>query len=763
MKTSTADIITALKTKEVYLQFPQIGRGRYPIRKIEPSKCKVGCPIDTDVKAYLGLISVGKFEKALEVVKRDNPFPGICGRVCVHPCETECRRNEVDQALAICALKRFLADYELNKGRIKNEPIKSSRREKIAVIGSGPAGLTAAHDLVRLGYRVTVFEELPVAGGMLYTGIPEYRLPREIIKTEIDAIRELGVKIELNTRIRDLNKLQRQGYGAIFIAVGAHKGLKLRIPGEDEFEGFLDCITFLRAVNLTGKAKIGKKVVVIGGGNAAIDSARTALRLGSNVHIVYRRSRREMPANAWEVEEAEREGVKMHYLASPVQIIGEDGKVVGMKCIRNRLGPPDSSGRRRPVSIKGSEFQIEADTIIPAISQEPDLSWLPKVHGLKISKWNSFLVDQETLATNLPGIFAGGDCVTGPRTVIEAIAAGHLAARSIDRYLQGKPLRDEAKPRERVEFEIPTQPKGKKERAQMRKLSLQKRRSFKEVELGIAKKRAVEESTRCLRCGLCFECAECTPNCDKRLVALTIPGEASGLLLRVPVDYAQFPLSNEPLQGELSWAKGEGYPVIVEPVIAKVRDDLCRGCGDCVEICDYSAPQLYEQENGVKISIIDQALCKGCGVCATICPSSAITMGHYSDGRINRFVEQSLTKKGIVCFVCNWVYNLIEDVEEVAGLRVIRVICSGRISPALILRAFENGAEGVIGIGCPQGECHYISGNETAEQNFQRAKSILRTLGISAERVKFERLSSDEPERFDEIISSFAEAIKKAR
>lgn len=289
------NILKTLDIKDLYLKFPKITPTTYTVRKISTSPCKVACPIDTDVKAYLGLISTGKFEEALAVVKKDNPLPGICGRVCTHPCETQCNRNEIDQPLAICSLKRFLADYELKKGGARYEPIKRTKKEKIAIVGSGPAGLTAANDLVRLGYKVTVFEELPVAGGMLYAGISEYRLPRNIIKTEIGAIEELGVEIKTNTTIGDLNTLQRKGYGAIFIAIGAHKGLKLGIPGEDEFEGFLDCITFLRNVNLVKDVEIGKKVIVVGGGNAAIDAARTALRLGSDVRIVYRRSRKRCP------------------------------------------------------------------------------------------------------------------------------------------------------------------------------------------------------------------------------------------------------------------------------------------------------------------------------------------------------------------------------------------------------------------------------------------------------------------------------------
>ncbi len=646
MQKLTSDIQNILESKKVHLCFPQINSNKYAIEKVGTSKCKSACPIDTDVKAYLGFISTKEFDKALEIVKRDNPLPGICGRVCFHPCEAECSRNEIDQPLAICSLKRFLADYELKNERTNILPIQKSREEKIAIIGSGPAGLTTANNLIRLGYKVTIFEKLPVVGGMLYTGIPEYRLPRNIIKTEIDAIEKLGVEIKTNTKIDNLDKLRKEGYNVIFIAIGAHKGLKLGIPGEDKLEGFIDCITFLRTVNLASlrhsetkpkNLKIGKKVIVIGGGNAAIDSARTALRLGSDVHILYRRSREEMPASKWEIKEAEKEGIKIHYLASPVKILGEKGKVVAIKCIKNKLGPSDASGRRRPISIKDSEFKIEADTIIPAISQQPDISWLPTNHKLEISKWNSFVINEETLATNVEGIFAGGDCVTGPKTVIDAIAAGHKASKSIDRYLN--PEARSKKQRAKVEFEVVVNPKEKKERILMPELPIDKRSNFKEVELGFTEEMAIEEAKRCLRCGFCAECSECISNCTKKLISLSIQGETSGILLRVPLDTNQFPLNNT-LQGKLYGTNSKEIPVTVESITARVISDFCRGCGNCVEICEYSAPKL--KENGVQICSIDEALCKGCGVCISVCPSGAITLGHFTDNNINKLMEVAL-------------------------------------------------------------------------------------------------------------------------
>jgi len=434
-----------LREKGIKLQFPE-NRASFPIQEITTSPCRVACPAGVNIKAYLGAITQGNFEKALEIVKETNPLPGICGRVCTHPCESECRRGEFDDPIAICALKRFIADYELKHGSKKIKPCERTKKEKVAIVGSGPAGLTSANDLVRMGYGVTIFEELPIAGGMLITGIPPYRLPRDIIQTEIDNIIKLGVGLKTNTKIANIDDLFKQGYKAVFLAIGAHEGLKLKIPGEDEHEGIVDCIKFLRKVNRGERDKPGEKIIVIGGGNSAIDSARSALRLGcSEVYILYRRSRKEMPATESEINEAEAEGVKINYLAAPVRIIGKDGKVTGMECTKMKLGEPDQSGRRRPIPIHGSEFVVEADIILSAISQKPDISCF-KDCGVKITKWDTFEVDEKTLATSKPGVFAGGDAVTGPNTVIDAIAAGHRAANAIDRYIRGEPHEKEKQP-----------------------------------------------------------------------------------------------------------------------------------------------------------------------------------------------------------------------------------------------------------------------------------------------------------------------------
>jgi len=414
----------------------------YNLEKETPI-CVETCPAHVDVRSYVGLIADRKYVEAVDVVRRRNPLPAVCGRVCNHPCESACNRGTQDEAIAIDALKRFASDYEVSQRRLGKIPLPRPTRKlpnsKVAVIGAGPAGLTVAYDLALKGRECTIFEAAPVPGGMLWLGIPEYRLPRHVIESDIDYIKALGVELKLNAPLgKDLtiDNLFAQGFRAIFLGIGAHRGLKLGVPGEEELEGVLDCVVFLRRVNLGDKKKPGEKVIVIGGGNSAIDSARTALRLGcQEVSILYRRSRREMPANPWEIEEAEREGVKIHYLAAPVKMVGKNGKVSSMICTKMRLGKLDASGRRSPIPVEGSEFEIETDCVVPAISQEPDISFLQEGHGLKISKWNSFVVDDENMATNRAGVFAAGDCVTGPATVIQAIAAAHVAAESIEEYL----------------------------------------------------------------------------------------------------------------------------------------------------------------------------------------------------------------------------------------------------------------------------------------------------------------------------------------
>lgn len=505
--------------KATFKRYPQAIPSGYAIEKWDIAPCRIGCPANLNVQGYVAMVKEGKYREAVEIIMRDLPFPGILGRVCPHRCEASCRRAQVDEAISIRELKRVAAD----RAPVTEIPLPEikPREEQVAIVGSGPAGLTAAYFLALEGYKVTVYEAMPEPGGMMRYGIPEHRLPRWVLDQEIGNLKRFGIEIQTGVRIgKDLTlqELKDHGAKAVFLAVGAWKGLRLGIPGEKEGPGVQDVTTFLREVHLGKLKKLEGKVVVIGGGHSALDGARTALRLGAQeVTIVYRRSKAEMLAEPEEIEEAEAEGVKILFLAAPSRIVHEEGRLKGLECIRTRLTEPDSTGRRKPIPIEGSEFFVEADLIIPAIGQEPDLSFVQDGLGLEISKWNLLVVNPETLQTNVPWIFAGGDAVTGPATVIEAVAAGKRAAHYIAKFLKGEEL-----PKEWVEekeagekwTEIPPDVE-RKERLKVPTLPPRERvAGFQEVRLQVDEEAAREEASRCLNCGACCECFECVKACQ---------------------------------------------------------------------------------------------------------------------------------------------------------------------------------------------------------------------------------------------------------
>lgn len=477
------------------------------------SPCRHTCPVGIDVPHYVALIGEGKYKEAAELIRERNPFPAICGRICHHPCEVKCRRGELDEPVAIRSLKRFAADWYFANEPELPPPFPKTKSAKVAIIGAGPTGLTCAYFLARLGYPVTVFEALPVGGGMLAVAIPDFRLPKEVIQKEIDYIVSRGVEIRYGCPVGQqfsLDDIFKAGYQAIFIAAGTQKSQRVGIPGEEEgIEGLFYGLSFLRDVKLGKSVPLGKRVAVIGGGNTALDAARTALRLGAEeVDLYYRRSREEMQVTEVEYNEAIEEGVQINFLVNPTRIIHDGQRVKGLECIRMELGEVDETGRRRPLPILGTEFFVEADTVIPAVGQAPDLSFLPPDTKLERTKWETLVVNPNNLATNIPGIFAGGDFVTGPTYVIQAIAAGRRGAIAIDKYLRGdttpvemidarsellpepKPLELEEAPEERPRVKMPV-------------LSTEERRqSFREIECGFDEERARAEAKRCLRCDL---------------------------------------------------------------------------------------------------------------------------------------------------------------------------------------------------------------------------------------------------------------------
>ena len=600
----------------IYTPFPQAVPLKATIDKRGLHPCRDVCPAGVGAPGYVTLIGRGKFYEALRVIKERLPFPSICGRVCHRPCEAACTRKDIDESVGIAHLKRFVGDLELNIPVMETPPIET-RAESVAIIGGGPAGLTAAHDLALKGYHVTVFEGGPVLGGMMRWGIPGFRMPKEILEREISDILALGVRVQLNTMLgRDFTipDLFKRGHKAIFLAVGAQNGKKMNIPGEDS-KGVFQAIDFLKEINLgkvittpiaeindslctgcgkcadvcyygiiklkpdhldpkkqypeiykkylckgCGKCasvcpskaiklsgfkdiapKIGNKAMVIGGGNAALDAARSALRLGAEeVAILYRRSREEMPAEPeWEIDETEKEGVKLVYQVAPTRVISdENGNVKAIECIRMELlDEVDKSGRRNIKPIPGSEFSLECDSIILAIGQEVDTDVLSKdvdlevspwsskkvdpisfprngVDDLELTPWSTIKVDPLTLETNIKGVFSGGDSVWGAGTVIEAIGAGKEAAVSIDRYINDEDLREGRE--EKPEIAKPSiEGIRKKRKVPMRYLPLNERKNnFKEVEIGYTEEEAIEEARRCLDCGGCSECFECVRTCE---------------------------------------------------------------------------------------------------------------------------------------------------------------------------------------------------------------------------------------------------------
>ena len=535
----------------------------------EPMKapCKEACPAGVDVPRYLRLIVAGRYAEGLAVIRESIPFPAICGYVCPGPCEIKCRLAEISEAPeAIRSLKRFIADHASREPLDHIEP--TSTGKSVAVVGSGPAGLTAAYHLARSGHRATVFEALPKPGGMMRVGIPAYRLPRDILDAEIEDIKKAGVELKTATRVESAEDLLRQGYDAIFIAVGAHREVRLGIDGENN-PGVIDALSLLRQVSLGHSPRVGRSVAVVGGGNSAVDASRTAVRLGAEkVSIVYRRTREEMRAYPGEIEEAIREGVKIIFLATPRRIMKENGHLK-MECLRTVPGKKDAFGG--PVPVEGSEFAVESETVIVAVGQEPEIpaGFLVSLNGKTVK------IAPESMATSKTGVFAGADCVTGPGSVIEAIAAGKRAATAIDRYLGGREKIKE-KPAMSVDEvssaetayptptaagnEIPLLPVG------------ERLNGFPLVELPLSPEIACSEAKRCLKCDLpiavdpskCRTCYICQLVCSLRFEGAF---NASKAAIRIVPGVA----SNGESEIRISF------------------EDKCDNCGLCARYCPFGA------------------------------------------------------------------------------------------------------------------------------------------------------------------------------
>ena len=676
--------------------------GKKNIHEIdEEAPCIVACPIRQDARDYIQLIARGRFSEAMQVVAERNALPSVCGRICTHPCETECRRSKVDSPVAIAWLKRFLADGNFIGQSVKQPEIKYP--EKIAIIGSGPAGLAAAKDLALLGYKSTIFEAHSGPGGMLRMGVPAYRLPRDFLDKDINFIKELGVEFRFNTTFgKDVSfeDLKSEGYEITFLAVGLPITRQLPIEGTD-LDGVQNAITFLKSANCFENAKVGNNVLVIGGGAVAMDCARTALRLGpKEVHIVCLESRAEMPTSDYEIEETLHEKAILHDSFGPKRIIGENGKVTGLETLKVE-SVFDSQGRFNPSFHEGSESILSADTIILAIGQAPDLSFLKEHEEIQVSRGGTIIANADTLSTGMPGVFAGGDIVLGRGTLTMGLGHGKKAALSIHNYLRKTSESDysfrDIKPID--ELSTTRVDKIKKEdRDEMPTLDPDTRiEHFDEVELGFSEEVAMREAVRCMNCG-------------------------NG---------------------------------------ASVASEVCIACLTCVRVCPFDIPEIQKDENYAYIN----GDCQSCGICIVECPAKAIEFkGTYEDYGKSQLDEifEGTTNAGplIINFCCS--YNLASSKQKLPeNIKRVSILSLGKLSPRTILETFERGADGVLITACDD-SCHFGDLCCTwAEKRTETTRDFLSSVGIENERLMYHKHSSHEGEESLKIANQMIEDIKK--
>ncbi|MBN2075299.1 MAG: FAD-dependent oxidoreductase [Dehalococcoidales bacterium] len=673
--------------------------------------CQDACPLKMDIREYVDLVAQGKVMEALQIIRNGNPFPSICAHVCTHPCEEKCRRGQVDGPIAIRSLKRFAVEF--GGDRMVQAEAETKHSEKVAIVGSGPAGLSCAYYLRTLGYPVTVFEAHTEVGGMLRVGIPQYRLPREVLDTEVYRLNQIGVEIRTNTRVVSLDLLFELGYKAIFVTIGAHQSLKMGIEGEDS-PGVIDGATFLREVNLGLHPIPGDSVAVVGGGNVAIDAARTTARLGvKKVTILYRRSKKEMPADPEEVKQAIEEKIRIQYLTTPTKITRNEGKL-HLTCVKMKLGEPDTSGRRQPVPVEGSEKDKILDSVIIATGQAPQT---PGDFGVSIGRGSTIHVDPVTLTTNRQGVFAGGDAVTGPATVTEALAAGKLAANRIDDFLQHRYPTNPKNERGKVTSELKPETINAIRtigRSEPQVLSPELRtKDFQPIELSYGWEEAINEARRCLRCGI-------------------------------------------------------GAEILFQ--------DKCATCLTCLRVCPYHVP--YLDEYGTINIPADQ--CQACGICVAECPANAIVLRNTREIRlideeldhVFRSSAESKRESMMIGFCCQ--YGLF-GTGTLAGLWrgtksgvwIVPVLCIAKVEPSHLLRAFEGGADSVFIAGCGD-QCARENTASQVMKRVNKVKSVLESIGIEPDRLKLfiPGTTDTDPvmeinEAFEEISGSYLASIIK--
>lgn len=748
----------ALNLANTGLVVPSLQPEMLPIRPILPAPCTQNCPAGIQVKAYVSLIAEGRFGEALEVIRRRCALPGICGRVCHHPCESACKRGAVDEPVAIRSLKRFVADHERDFP-LPAPPPGPRRRKRVAVIGSGPAGLTAAYDLSLAGFPVKVFESESDPGGMLRYGIMAYRLPRDVLSAEIEVLVRAGVEIETGKRLGhdfDLEQLDSMGYSATLLAVGAQDGRSLGLDGERDHPEIEDALAFLRRLNEGKQERVGRHVAVIGGGSTAVEAARAARRMGaSTVTVLYRRSEDELLAAPEEIRAAEEEGVAFRFLVTPCRVLSDGDRFAGLECCQVGLGEHDEGGRRRPISIPGTEFTVPADQVFAAVGQEVDLSFLPTRARLRLANQRGLIVDPETMRTPSASVFAAGDMVSGPATVIEAIAAGHRAAESIRHYMEeGRPGVREERPEKRaaVEYGVPDTPPVEAQRRHPQSVLPRPGREFAEVEQCFTPEDAVREAQRCIRCGPCGECRACVSSCNRRHVMLEMedgPHQGETALVRTPATIALSldahsattarvlpQIKSGPLT---DLARHEGFAASLRPVRTEVDPQLCRGCGSCAEICSFDAITMKEGPDGARLAHIEPAYCRGCNLCVAVCPTHAAVASSHAVAWWNAELarlDRHIGNKEVI-LACQRRTGALEKELSAHGkqLQVIRFRCVGQVDAGMLLQLVQHGANRVLIAGCGTDRCRFGTGAGTAADQVDWAKRVLRDLGYDEDRL----------------------------
>ncbi|MEE8565387.1 MAG: FAD-dependent oxidoreductase, partial [Candidatus Thermoplasmatota archaeon] len=710
---------------------------KYIIRFKDKPECSKACPAGVNVKAYINLIANKKFEEAVEVIRETNPFPAICGRVCNRPCEDNCEQGLKGDPVQIRALKRFACDYELARRSLNIEPCEIIHKEKIAIIGAGPAGLSAAVDLMRMGYFVNVFEAEKEPGGMLRYAIPPYRLPKRILKREIDWIKGLGIKITIEKRINNPEKLLKEGYSAVLIAQGSPYSLPMGIEGE-RAEGVIDPLLFLNKINTNDPINVEDNIVVIGGGSTAFDVARSAVRLGAkNVTIAYRRGIREMPAESEEIEDAEKEGVEIKTLVIPNKIIVKNGRVNGLEFLKAKLGKPDESGRRKPISINNSEFVIKADLIFPAVGTKPDIK---SIRHLKIINEKDRIDVNEGNKTRFKGVFAAGDVETGPSYVVEAIKQGHIAAKGINSYLRGIDDPTDYNLFDSIPIIEESKEYNKSIHHPKRLDGNEIKNSFDEIEKSFIDFEAVDEASRCFKCGPCNLCTVCLPNCDNKQLIAKI--DDTKFLLKVPSELSSIIYEKDNSTYDIKQSNGKIRPINLRTLTASVDSNLCIGCGRCEEVCAYRAIRNIFRKDKPIIAEVDHDSCASCSACVSVCPTGAISQGYMSDDEILlRLHEKKTLYKDVKALMSFW--NIpINSFENYDG--IVEIMSARKPSPSFLIRSLARSGRGLLVIGPDERlGSHYLSWEEHPSIIIEKARRLLKLVGISPDRIQYKSVSND--------------------